>query len=53
MIDLLAVRRIASDLALSAGAALMQTFDQPHQQRTKRTYNDIVTEGDTASEAVR
>lgn len=52
IMDLMAVRGIASEIARSAGAALMQTFDQPHQQRTKRSYNDIVTEGDKASEAI-
>lgn len=50
--DLLAIRSIAAEIARAAGAVLMQKFDQPHQQRTKKTVTDIVTEGDTASEAV-
>ena len=52
MIDLQAVRDVATTIAHEAGAVLMDKFDQPHQQRTKRTVTDIVTEGDTASEAV-
>jgi myo-inositol-1(or 4)-monophosphatase len=52
MIDLQAVRAVATTIAREAGAVLMEKFDQPHQQRTKRTVIDIVTEGDTASEAV-
>lgn len=50
--DLLAVRAIAAEIARAAGAVLMEKYDQPHQQRTKKTVTDIVTEGDTASEAV-
>jgi myo-inositol-1(or 4)-monophosphatase len=50
--DLLAVRSIAAEIARAAGAVLMEKYDQPHQQRTKKTVTDIVTEGDTASEAV-
>lgn len=50
--DLQATRAIAATIAREAGAVLMALFDQPHQQRTKKTAIDIVTEGDTASEAV-
>lgn len=52
MIDLQTIRSIATSIASQAGAVLMEKFDQPHQQKTKRTVTDIVTEGDTASEAV-
>lgn len=50
--ELQPIRAIASHIAREAGTALMKTFDQPHQQTTKRTVTDIVTEGDTASETV-
>lgn len=50
--DLLAVRSMAADIAQSAGAVLMEKFDQPHEQRVKKNVTDIVTEGDKASEAV-
>lgn len=50
--DLQAIRMTASQIAREAGAALMKTFDQPHQEKVKRHVTDIVTEGDTASEAV-
>src|SRR6266540_425735 len=46
------VRDITATIARQAGAVLMRTFDQPHQQRTKNTPIDIVTEADTASEAL-
>jgi myo-inositol-1(or 4)-monophosphatase len=52
MIDFQAVRATAESIARDAGAVLMKNFDQPHQQSSKRTVIDIVTEGDTASEAV-
>jgi myo-inositol-1(or 4)-monophosphatase len=52
MIDLQATRAIATLIAREAGAVLMKNFDQPHQQHTKKTTIDIVTEGDMASEAV-
>ncbi len=50
--DLQQVRAVASDIARAAGAALMDKYDQPHTQRTKKSAVDIVTEGDLASEAV-
>jgi myo-inositol-1(or 4)-monophosphatase len=50
--DFQTVRATAASIAREAGAVLMNTFDQPHQQRTKQTATDIVTEGDTASEAI-
>jgi myo-inositol-1(or 4)-monophosphatase len=50
--DLAAVREIASQIALQAGAALMQKYGQPHDEKTKSSIVDIVTEGDAASEAV-
>ncbi len=50
--DLASIRETVSSLARQAGAELMKNFDQPHQERTKRTITDIVTEGDLASEAV-
>ncbi len=46
------IRDTAETIAREAGAVLMSFFDQPHQERTKSTLTDIVTEGDTASEAV-
>jgi myo-inositol-1(or 4)-monophosphatase len=52
VIDLQAVRVTASEIAREAGAVLMEKYNQPHQQRTKKSAVDIVTEGDTASEAV-
>ncbi|MBL8166447.1 MAG: inositol monophosphatase, partial [Anaerolineae bacterium] len=50
--DLATVREIASQIALEAGAALMQKYGQPHHEKTKSSIVDIVTEGDAASEAV-
>lgn len=50
--DLQHTRAIASEIARAAGAALMDNYDQPHTQRTKKSAVDIVTEGDLASEAV-
>lgn len=50
--DLQATRSTVSEIARAAGAVLMQHYNQPHQQNTKRTVTDIVTEGDVASEAV-
>jgi myo-inositol-1(or 4)-monophosphatase len=50
--ELQSVRETAAAIARDAGAVLMRTFDQPHQQRTKNTSIDMVTEGDTASEAL-
>ncbi len=52
MIDLQATRALATLIAREAGLVLMKNFDQPHQQNTKKTAIDIVTEGDIASEAV-
>lgn len=46
------IRRTAVAIALDAGAGLMPYFDQPHEETTKHHYNDIVTEGDKASEAI-
>ncbi|MBA3873264.1 MAG: inositol monophosphatase [Anaerolineae bacterium] len=50
--DLQAVRATASEIARAAGAVLMEKFEQPHQERTKKNDTDIVTEADLASEAV-
>ena len=50
--DLQAVRATASEIARAAGAVLMEKFEQPHQERTKKNVTDIVTEADLASEAV-
>jgi myo-inositol-1(or 4)-monophosphatase len=50
--DLQAVCVTAEHIARQAGAVLMQHFDQPHRETTKKTAIDIVTEGDTASEAL-
>lgn len=50
--DLQAVRATASEIARAAGAVLMEKFEQPHQERTKKNATDIVTEADLASEAV-
>jgi myo-inositol-1(or 4)-monophosphatase len=51
-VDLQAVRATASEIARAAGAVLMDKFEQPHQERTKKNATDIVTEADLASEAV-
>lgn len=50
--DLQTTRKIATEIALQAGAELMRFFDQPHQEATKQNFFDIVTEGDKASEAI-
>ncbi len=50
--DLQAVRAIASDIARHAGSVLMDKFDQPRQETIKKSAVDIVTDADTASEAV-
>src|SRR5215470_8787761 len=52
IMDLQTIRTTATALAREAGAVLMSKFDQPHQQHTKQSITDIVTEGDTASEAI-
>ena len=50
--ELQSVRETAEAIAQQAGAILMQYFDKPHQQQFKKTPIDIVTEADTASEAM-
>jgi myo-inositol-1(or 4)-monophosphatase len=50
--DLQAVRGTVEAVARQAGAVLMRLYDQPHQEKTKKTPTDIVTEADTAAEAV-
>lgn len=50
--DLQAIRATVIDIAQQAGAVLMRTLNQPHQEAFKSSYVDIVTEGDKASEAV-
>lgn len=50
--DLQAVRAVATEIALRAGAVLMNYYDRPHQESTKKNAFDIVTEGDRDSEAV-
>jgi myo-inositol-1(or 4)-monophosphatase len=50
--ELQPIRDAAITIAREAGDVLMGYFDQPHQQQTKNTPIDIVTEGDKASEAV-
>jgi myo-inositol-1(or 4)-monophosphatase len=52
MLDLQATRATASQIARAAGAALMRHFNQPHQEKTKQSPIDIVTEGDLAAERV-
>jgi len=53
MIDLQAIRALASGIARQAGAELMRLYEQPHEISAKRmNVMDIVTEGDRASEAV-
>jgi len=51
-VDLLAVRATAEAIARRAGAALLEHYDRPHQHQIKKSYNDLVTEGDMASQAV-
>lgn len=50
--DLQAVRLTVSEIARTAGAVLMEKFDQPHEEQVKKNITDIVTEADLASEAV-
>lgn len=50
--DLLAVRATTEAIARQAGAALLEHYDRPHQHQIKKSYNDLVTEGDLASQAV-
>jgi myo-inositol-1(or 4)-monophosphatase len=50
--DLEAVRAKATDIAQQAGGELLRYYDQPHQEATKQSVVDIVTEGDKASEAI-
>ncbi|MBN8590917.1 MAG: inositol monophosphatase [Anaerolineae bacterium] len=52
VVDLLAVRATAETIARRAGAALLEHYDRPHQHQIKKSYNDLVTEGDMASQAV-
>lgn len=46
------IRDTVETIARDAGTVLMSFFDKPHQERAKSSAIDIVTEGDTASEAV-
>jgi myo-inositol-1(or 4)-monophosphatase len=50
--DLQTLRASLETVARDAGAAVMQYFDQPHQEIIKSNIYDVVTEGDKASEAV-
>lgn len=50
--DFPVIRAAIEPVARQAGAAAMQFFGQPHQETTKDTIYDVVTEGDRASEAV-
>ncbi len=50
--DLQAIRAAVEAVAREAGAAVMQFYDQPHQETLKDTIYDVVTEGDKASEAL-
>lgn len=50
--DLHAVRAHTIQIARQAGDTLLALYDQPHQTQYKRSRFDIVTEGDTAAEAV-
>jgi myo-inositol-1(or 4)-monophosphatase len=50
--DLQTARTAVEDIALQAGAAVMQYYGQAHQETTKSNIYDVVTEGDHASEAV-
>ena len=50
--DLQAIRSAVEAIARQAGAAVMQFYDQPHQETMKSNIYDVVTEGDKASEAV-
>jgi myo-inositol-1(or 4)-monophosphatase len=52
LIDLEALRVHAVDIARSAGAALLELYNQPHQTSFKHSRFDIVTEGDKAAEAI-
>lgn len=50
--DFNAIHDTARSIAHQAGAVLLRYYNQPHQENTKNTAVDIVTEADTASEAV-
>lgn len=50
--DLQSIRATVSAIAREAGAVLMQRFGLPHQEKTKSSPVDIVTESDAAAEAV-
>lgn len=50
--DLNAVQATAEAIARQAGDVLLHYFNRPHQENTKNTVIDIVTEADPASEAV-
>lgn len=52
ILDLQTIRADVEAIARRAGAAMMVYFDQPHQEIIKGNINDVVTEGDKASEAV-
>lgn len=52
MTDLQSIRAAAEAIAVRAGEAVMQYFDQPHEEEVKSNIFDVVTEGDKASEAV-
>lgn len=47
-----AIRGTVTGIIRLAGAEVMRYFDQPHEETIKQNINDIVTEGDHASEAV-
>ncbi|MCB9451292.1 MAG: inositol monophosphatase [Anaerolineaceae bacterium] len=46
------IQETTEAIARQAGAILLHYFDQPHQENTKMTNIDMVTEADTAAEAV-
>jgi myo-inositol-1(or 4)-monophosphatase len=50
--NLQSIRGTATGIAHLAGAEVMRFYDQPHQESTKASVFDVVTEGDKASEMV-
>jgi myo-inositol-1(or 4)-monophosphatase len=51
-VDLVAIRQAAEAIAIRAGETILDHLNQPHQEMTKTSVFDVVTEGDTAAEQV-
>lgn len=51
MFDLHAARRTLESIIIQAGDVVMSYYNQPHTEEVKSMIDDVVTEGDKASEA--